>query len=65
MSKADNGDKWVIHFLYDATGWHTAYTTYTKADLRKYIDIYLTWVQHQFRTKLKYLYSDQEQTLGD
>jgi hypothetical protein len=64
MSEADNGDKRVIHFLCDATGCHAAYT-HAKADLRKYVGIYLARVQRQFGTKPKRLYSDQERTLGD
>jgi hypothetical protein len=64
LDSADNGDKWIIHFLDDATGWHTAYTTHTKSDLRKYMDIYLTWIERQYGAKPQRLFSDQERTLS-
>ncbi|KAF7174442.1 hypothetical protein CNMCM5623_007239 [Aspergillus felis] len=64
LPTAHNGDRWITHFVCEATGWHIIYTHPDKDQLNDLIKQFIEWVQTQFGVKPKRMFSDRERTLG-
>ncbi|KAF7180240.1 hypothetical protein CNMCM7691_009407 [Aspergillus felis] len=58
---AHNGDRWITHFVCEATGWHVIYTHPGKDQLNDLIKQFIQWVETQFGVKPKKMFSDLEE----
>jgi transposase InsO family protein len=64
MTEGFNGDKWILHFLDNATRMNFVYTFPTKSLLTATIQQFTTFVRRRFGFDTKIFHSDNERTLG-
>jgi hypothetical protein len=65
MSEAYNGDKWVAHFLDDATAMHFVYTLARKSGLNAALKHLYAYVQTQYDAEIEEFRTDGETALGN
>ena len=65
MTEGFNGDKWILHFLDDATRMNFVYTLPTKSLLTDTIQQFAAFIRRRFGYEIKVFHTDNERTLGD
>src|SRR5271170_6593873 len=64
MTEGFNGDKWILHFLDNATRMNFVYTFPTKSLLTATIQQFTAFIRRRFGFETKIFHSDNERTLG-
>lgn len=65
MTQSFDGFTYILHFLCDYTAYHFAYILASKSQTTDTIYRFITYIDRQFRKKIRYLHSDQESSLGN
>jgi hypothetical protein len=65
MTEGFNGDKWVLHFLDDATRMNFVYTLSRKSFLTDTILQFAAFIRPRFKYKVRTFHTDNEPALGD
>jgi WD40 repeat protein len=64
ITEGFNGDKWILHFLENATRMNFVYTFSTKSLLTAVIQQFTAFIRRRFCFEIKIFHSDNERTLG-
>jgi transposase InsO family protein len=65
MTEGFNGDKWILHFLDDATRMNFIYTLSRKSLLTDTILYFTAYIRRRFNYEVKILHTDNERALGE